>query len=427
MSLFAGLRTDQAPPLALPASFFLTAPAAMMVAGLLALVEGGVLTSRWAGPTLALAHLGTLGLLGATMLGALYQLIPVVAGAPVPAPRLGHVVHTLYVGGLLTLVARFYGGPSIVAGIGGIALSVALLIFFGQVAVALARAPARTWTVTGMRLAVVSLGVVLAIGLRLAGGYLGYSFPMPRPLWTQAHMSIGLLGWVGGLIAAVGWQVVPMFYLAPPFDRRLPAVVHGLQVLGIAAVLAALGAAAKGVEVGSGEMLLAAAPAALGVWVVAPVAVLRGLLRRARRSTDGSARFWFSALPVALALPPLAILSVYAEDPRWGLVFGWLAIWGWAGAVVHGMLTRIVPFLTWLHRFSPLLGRANVPPMRSLYPDWRVQTGLVLHVATTLAGLVTIVTGRAWPVGVGLLATGLWLGGNLVLTLSARAPTPRTP
>lgn len=424
MTMPAMLRTDQAPPLALPAAFFLTAPVAMMAAGVLTLTLGGALTSRWAGPTLGLTHLGTLGLLGATMLGALYQLIPVVAGAPVPAARLGHVVHALYVAGLTALVARFYGAPAAYAEAGAIALSIALTLFFGQVVVALARAPARTWTVTGMRIAALSLAVAVTLGLRLAGGYMEMSFPMPRPLWTQAHLTVGLLGWVGGLIAAVGWQVVPMFYLAPAFDRRVPAAVHGLQLAGVLGVLGVLGAGAAGADVGSGAALIAAAPAALGVWVVAPLAVIRGLLLRKRAGADGSVSFWYAALPVALSLSPLAVLAARSDDPRWGLAFGWLAIWGWAGTIVHGMLTRIVPFLTWFHRFSPLLGRARVPSMRSLYPDARVRIGLALHVATTLAGLVTVVTGLDWPVGVGLLATGTWLGGNLVLTLSARALQP---
>lgn len=423
---FGGLRTDQAPPLALPASFFLTAPAAMMAAGALALSTTGVLTSRWAGPTLALAHLGTLGLLGATMLGALYQLIPVVAGAPVPAPRLGHLVHALYVGGLIALVARFCGGPPVLASTGGVLLSVALTLFFGQVAVALTRAPARTWTVNGLRLAVLSLAVVLALGLRLAGGYAGSSFPVPRALWTEVHLTVGLLGWVGGLIAAVGWQVVPMFYLAPPFHPRFPPLVHGLQVTGVLGALGVLGAAMLGVDVGTGSVLLAAAPAALGVWVLAPAAVLRGLLKRRRASTDASVRFWYAALPVAFLLSPLAVLAFVSDDPRWGLAFGWLAVWGWAGTIVHGMLTRIVPFLTWFHRFSPMLGLAVVPPMRSLYPEVRVRTGLVLHVTTTFAGIFAVYTGIAWPVGAGLLATGAWLAANLVLTLSAKAPA-RTP
>ncbi|MFZ5478993.1 MAG: hypothetical protein ACOZNI_19640, partial [Myxococcota bacterium] len=129
---------------------------------------------------------------------------------------------------------------------------------------------------------------------------------------------------------------------------------------------------------------------------------------------DGSVRFWLAAMPVALALGPLAVVAHVAADPRWDLAFGWLAVWGWAGTLVHGMLTRIVPFLTWYHRFSSKLGKARVPAMRQFYPDARVRAGFAIHVATTVAGLAGIATGVAWPAGVGLVATGGWLGWHLV-------------
>ncbi|MDP2305675.1 MAG: hypothetical protein Q8P18_06580 [Pseudomonadota bacterium] len=409
-------RLDQGPPLAIPASFFLTAPVAIVAAGVLVLVYGGALQSRWTGPAFAVAHLGTLGLLGATMLGALYQLIPVLGGTPVPGVRLAHAVHALFVGGLAALVARFCGAPPPFGWGGAAALTGAITLFAGPVAVALARAPSRTWPVVGMRAAALALVVALLLGLRLAVPPLS---PL-RPLWIQVHLTVGLLGWVGGLVAAVAWQLVPMFYLVPAFDRRLPAVVLALQVVGVVGPLGVLALAEAGVDVGSGAALVAAAPAALAVWGIAPAALLHGLVRRKRAGADGSVRFWFAALPVALALGPLALAAWALPDPRWALAFGWLAIWGWAGTIVHGMLTRIVPFLTWFHRFSPLLGKRRVPAMRALYPDVRVRIGLALHVGTTLAGLVAILLRVAWPAGLGLVVTGGWLGWHLVATLRRR-------
>lgn len=410
-------RLDQGPPLAVPIGFFLTAPVAVVAAGAVILAWSVALGNRWAGPAFAVTHLGTLGLLGATMLGALYQLIPVLGGRPVPAARLAHLVHALFVGGLGALVARFLGAPEGFAWTGAAALALALLLFLGPVAAGLARAPARTWPVRGMQVAVAALLVAAVLGARLAVP----PAPALRPLWIQAHLTFGLCGWVGGLISAVAWQLVPMFYLVPAFDRRLPRLVLGLLVLGLAGCLVVLGLAEAGVDVGAGVMLAASAPAALAVWGVSPVVLLQGLRRR-KRGADGSVRFWYAALPVALAVGPLAVVAWAATDPRWAVAFGWLAAWGWAGTIVHGMLTRIVPFLTWFHRFSPLLGRRRVPAMRELFPDARVRVGFVLHVATTALGLVGIVTGLTWPAGVGLLATGTWLGGNLVRVLLARVP-----
>jgi len=72
----------QAPPFAAPFRFFLTAPLFAMLAGMLLLWTGpGLLASRWTPAALALTHLITVGFLLQVMLGAMIQILPVVAGA----------------------------------------------------------------------------------------------------------------------------------------------------------------------------------------------------------------------------------------------------------------------------------------------------------------------------------------------------------
>ena len=105
------LSLDQAPPLGIPASFFLTAPIAALAAGLFLCAQGGTaFVSSWVPSTLALTHVGTLGVLAMATFGALYQMTPVVAGAPVPAIRLAHAVHALLVLGGVGFAWRLGGG-----------------------------------------------------------------------------------------------------------------------------------------------------------------------------------------------------------------------------------------------------------------------------------------------------------------------------
>lgn len=422
----AGLRLDQAPPLAVPAAFFLTGPLALVAAGGVLLLGGdAALATPWAGRTLALTHLGTLGLLAATMVGALYQMLPVVAGVPVPAVRLAHAVHALLVAGVAALVAGFGGAPT-AAGVGAVALSAAFTLFLVPVAVALFRAPASTGTVWGMRLAVASLAVAATLGVRMALGHAGLGWAAPRNLWIEVHLVVALLGWVGGLLTAVSWQVVPMFYLAPNFPETRARAVAGAIALGVVGPLAVLGATTAGaIDPLAAPRLAAAAalPAAVAVWLVHPALVLRGLANRRRKLVDGSVRFWRLGMVAAPFVFALGVAAVLGDDPRWGLAFAWTAVWGWAGAVVHGMLGRIVPFLVWFHRFSPLVGRVPVPAMRQLWPEGRLRVGLALHVAALATGLVAIATGSgvaAQATGGLLAATGLHLFGCLALVLVAR-------
>ncbi len=94
--------------------------------------------------------------------------------------------------------------------------------------------------------------------------------------------------------------------------------------------------------------------------------------------------------------------------------------------IVHGMLTRIVPFLVWFHRFSSLVGSVPVPPMRQLWPARFAGAGLGLHLATVLLGAADVGTGSALVArvaGGGLVLTGVSLGAALARVLSA--PVPR--
>lgn len=416
----AGLRTDQAPPIAIPLSFFFTAPAAMVAAGALVLAKGAAaIDSTWSGPALALLHLGTLGFLGAVMIGALYQMIPVVAGAPVGAVRLAHAVHAALVAGVAALASGFLlGSPLAFAAASG-SLGFALVAFLVPASAALSRAPVRTDTVQGMRLALLALLLLGAIGAYLAYRRSGPGF---LPSWMSVrliHGMLGLVGWVGGLIAAVSWQVVPMFYLTPPYPAWARRLLLALLAISVVALPASLHA-------GKGD-LLAAAPGALAVWLVHPVLTAKLLRERRRPRRDGSLELWLAGLAAApLVLVAALLVACMPDDPRPPIFLAWLAIWGWAGAIVHGMLTRIVPFLVWFHRFASTAASASTPSMKELLPDGRARRGLALRTATLAAGLAAIEWRAPWMVGamgLGLAATGVDLAVTMARAVAYRVPS----
>jgi hypothetical protein len=390
------------------------------------------LITNWHPVTLALTHLGTLGFLAMVMLGALYQLTPVVAGSRVRGVRSAHVVWLLLTGGLVGLVFGLVTGASRVTFVSMAVLALSLLIFLPTVGLALLRAPTRNETVTGMRLALGALFLVAFLGLWMAHGHIGMEFPGPRNLWVQAHLSVGFLGWVGGLISAVSWQVLPMFYMAAEYSRRSKRTILVLVAVGVLLPVIVVFAELAGLLPASAPApnqlaALGAAPAAFAVLCLQPALALRGLTghRRRRRRLDTSLRFWQMGLSMAFATAAAAAAAHFLPHPRWALLFGWLAIWGWAGMIVHGMLTRIVPFLVWLHRFMPLVGHAPVPSLRSLLPDRWTRVGLALHAASVLFGIAAIATGSDWlarATGLLLIGTALQLEHSLVHVLRQRVP-----
>jgi hypothetical protein len=322
------------------------------------------------------------------------------------------------------------GAPSLVfASIAAIFL--ALLLFVGPVGMALLRAPTRNETVVGMTGALAALFLAAVAGLWMAHGHSGMRFPGPRTLWIQVHLCIGLLGWVGGLISAVSWQVLPMFYLAGPIDRRWKWTIQGLTALGVLgpSVILGLDYAGQLAEAEAriqGAAALAALPAVIAIWGLHPLVALRSLGERKRRRGDASLLFWRAGLCVAPLTGLCAAAAYLGSAPQWGLLFGWLALWGWAGMIVHGMLTRIVPFLVWFHRFAPLVGKVPVPSVKGLLPDRWTRVGFALHVAGLVAGAAAILSRDAILArlaGLLLLATAVSLEAALIHVLRQR-PAP---
>ena len=422
----SGLSLEQAPPLSVPSAFFLTAPVAIVAAGVFLLVNGGAtLDSMWSPLNAAAAHLLTVGFLLAVMMGALYQMVPVVAGIAVPAVRLAHLVHAgLVVGGSVLIWAQATANRLAFA-ISLSVLGLSLLLFLLPVAIALLRTPMKSDTVSGLRLAVGSLGLLAFIGvvmaLRRAGGVYGGDWVSLR----TTHVSIGFISWVGGLIAAVSWQVVPMFYLAsemPRWSRLCSLLLLASSTVAAVAVWFFGGNAIQVVYVSIGG--------GAAVWLLHPITVWRAISQRRRRRKDPSLALWRLGLlcaPVAFATGLAAALT---DGGNWPVLFGWLVLWGWAGAIMHGMLSRIVPFLVWFHRFSSLIGLVPVPAMRQLLPVRRIRVGFVLHALTLLLGCAAILLGGqllARAAGAGVLMTGLVLGANLVKVMSHPRPTAPTP
>lgn len=415
-----GLRTDQAPPLAIPTSFFLLAPVAMIASGVLLVWDGGAaFATRWAPSAMAATHLGTLGFLGAVMLGALYQMTPVVAGSPVPFARLAHGVHALLVVGLGVLVAAFMTAAPVLLVVAPILLGTAFLLFLVPVAIALARAPARGTTVWGMRIAVLGLAELVVLGIVMAlaragvvdigGDWIG---------WVSAHAALGGAVWLGGLLTAVSWQIVPMFYLTPTLPRWSQLATLG--ALALALVVSPCVVAAGGGPVG---VAIGALPLLFMIWWVHPAITLLALHRRRRRRADGSIRFWWAGLAAAPLVPVLAVGAVVGGDARWAPALAWCVVWAWAGCIAHGMLTRIVPFLVWFHRHAAHVGLRPTPSMRALLPDRRIRVAMALHAAAVLAGGVAIASGSdvlTKVTGVLLGGTGVVLAANLVHTLKRR-------
>ena len=408
------LSFEQAPPLNAPLRFFLTAPLFGVIAGLLLLLEGeGVLLSRWSPSALALTHLLTLGFMLQIMIGALIQVLPVVAGANLKHPRfLAQLVHATLSLGALLLAAGFVFAinPALHAGAALLVFSVG---FFLLSAIrALHGVPSSSPTIRGIKLALfglfgtVLLGVFLLVALRQ-----GTTFSLVA--LTELHAGWGLGAWSAVLLAAVAYVVVPMFQLTPGYPAR-PAWWFSIGMTG----LLVLWSLAVWLDV---DLLIRLAKGLLALSGMAFCALtLRLQSRRRRAKSDATSRYWkLGMISTFLALSMMltaAISPALGGLEAWSFCFAVLLIAGGIFSFMIGMLYKIVPFLAWLHLQYLGKGQVTAPTMNKLLPDSAMQRQFYAH----QCGIVLLFLAAVFPewgarlAGLGLMLSLLWLEFNLL-------------
>jgi hypothetical protein len=234
--LQTGLRLDQAPPISVPFRFFLTAPIFLVLAALVLLWRGPeVLDSRLSPAALAVTHLFTLGFMSMVMVGAMMQLLPVVAGAPIARPRAVATISHAGLGfGTLSLAAGFLFAAPWLLNAGTVAVGIGLAVFIVAVATALWRSRVSDNSKRTFWLPVLCLVVTVALGVTL-GLSLGWRIALANASIRYLHPGWGLFGWAGLLAIGVAYRVVPMFQMTPkyptPMMRYLAAAVFLLLAL----------------------------------------------------------------------------------------------------------------------------------------------------------------------------------------------------
>ena len=396
MNLQSGLSLDQAPPIRVPFRFFLSAPLFALLAALLALWFGpSLLASRWQPPVLALTHLMTLGFLGMAMVGAMMQLLPVVAGSPVTRPvGVARAVHLLLIPGVLLLAGGFLLGMPLPMRLAMALLATGFMIFIAAAGLSLWRAPSGNPTMIGLRFAVAGLSVTVVLGLILASNYGWDWWLIERVRLTNLHLTWGLLGWVGMLVVGVSYQVVPMFQLTPAYPKPMTRWLSGMLFL-----LLLSRSATFLLPEGRAQELAALV---LALSIVAAFAVfasvtLRLQFQRRRKQSDVTLLFWRFGMTCLLLALILGLagqaLPAWAGAQRVDFMMAFLFIAGFAVSVVNGMLYKIVPFLIWFHLQSLLMGVVKVPNMRQIMPEAGMRRQMWLHFSAVPA----LALSALWP------------------------------
>ena len=412
MSQYAPPAPATGPSPGIPLRYLVAAAGGFVLAALGVVWLAPELSRHYYQPRLiALTHLVTLGWITLAVMGASYQIVPVVLGRPVWSERLARWQFWILALSVAGMVAHFFRGTSV-----GLLSAAALLVtgialHLANLAMSLRGFRQWTFTAHAVLMGYAGLALTAVFGLALGANRLWPVLAADLLPTLHAHVHLALLGFVAPMLFGVTARVYPMFLLA----SEAPPALGRLQLAGLVAgvPMVVLGLLAAPTLLVPGALAVSAAAAAHGLSVVR---MTRG---RNRPALDWGLRFMLTG---ALFLVPLASMGLgFALDllsgPRAALAYAVLALGGWISLTIAGAMLKIVPFLVWYRVYAPRAGRAWVPTLAQLaWPRAEglahalLTAGVIALAAAVAAADVTLIQGAGVVLALGALAFAAALG-----------------
>jgi hypothetical protein len=401
----------RAPSPALPLRYLLTAAGALLLAAAAVPFLADELAGFYYRPALAaLTHTVTLGWITLTIIGASFQLVPIVLERRIWSERLALFQFWIMGAGIAGMVAHFavgrWNGLAWAAGLVGIGVACYLV----NVALTLRPLPRRSATAQLFVVALAGLLATFVFGFLLA---LDRNRPfLPGPFFgtLHAHFHLAFLGWVSAMILGVAARVLPMFLLADqPTGWGVRVQVWGIA-LGVPGVTLALLTESRLLP------LSALAVAAAGAAFI--LQTLRMVRHRRRPHLDWGLRFILTG--VAFLVPTAGLGLGFAfgwlASPSVAAAYAVLALGGWTSLTMVGMLLKIVPFLVWCGVHAPRAGREPVPTLAQLSPT--AAEGVSYGLLTSGVLGLALAVAAASPAGIRVAGIALAAGAaTFVVTL----------
>ena len=363
-----GINLLYLPPFSIIGRFFATAVLFGIAEGLFLLYQA-VTEKLFLFPTV---HLFTLGFMALTMIGALFQMLPVVAGAVIENPlEKAFITHLLLSSGafLLPLGVLLWSFPlsllSLLFLLFGIFYIVPIMLKKLFSVKELRDAP------RGFKFALISFGIAVIIGALLILHTFGV-LSVNYPFLLEVHLGFVLFGWTGILVASVSFQVIEMFFVTPPYPKFLTRYFARVVFL----LLFLKFFLPKVIII---DLLISALFIAYGVTTI------DRLRKRKRKIPDPLIYLWYISMTfliLASLLYPFKHQVFYA----FLIFFGLFAL-----SVIMSMMYRIIPFLVWMHLMNK--GVPNAPTMHQVIEPEHIWLSFYIHIASIIS-LILLIAGE---------------------------------
>ncbi len=376
-----GLSMEQAPPVMVVLRFFVTASVFGVLLGLYLIGNSlNILPYNEYAFQVTVIHFLSLGIMASFMLGALFQMLPVIAGVSIKTPTSkALMVNISLVMGLLLQLFAFGTDSSSLYLFASIALGIGLLYSMRVMLKEVIKIKDHSSSSRGMLFALSSFTIVILLGIYLLlvlGGYVDGSFFNQV---KEVHYSFALFGWLTLLIVSISFQVVEMFYVTPKYptlmSRYLVVTIFTLLLIKTTLIFIHLDSSIINILISLLFILYA------GV-------TIHRLYKRRRPTSDATVWFWRLGMGLLMFTMSITLLSNIIDVNRQLEYISYITFIGFALSIVFAMVYKIVPFLVWFHLSNQ--GYMEAPMMFDVIHPKRAKLHFKIHSAMLLSWVVVI-------------------------------------
>lgn len=386
------IEINKAPEAYVVVPCYVTAALFFVLASILLGITGKEILGHYFQPkVLAIVHTLALGWGSMIILGAAYQLVPVIFGKKLFSPPMAFGSYLLLMMGSLLLIYCFWHFKTdhwmIIAGslvclssylyflnlwmtIKDVSHGFELNLFFSFSAFWFC------FTTT--------IGLLLAINL-----YHGFLSKNHLDI-LKLHAHAGIVGWFLQLILGAGAKMLPMFLLGKSNKTRFLYAAVVLINLGLCAFLADGYLNSVGLN-----SLWSASLIFLG-FISWAIYILDCIKNRARKKIDIPMKH--ALLSFICLLMAFAMLPIVVQTPAGNVIslYAFLIFMGWITGIVLGMTFKTLPFIIWNLKFKDLNGKEKIPMPKDMYTQQLLKGQFFLFIGNLLLSLLGISLKISW-------------------------------
>lgn len=350
---------DFAPPFKLISPFFIIGSIFYLISSFFLFSFSATDLSFLNPQVIGFIHIFLLGFIIMSIFGAMAQLVPVVLEVGHFAVELFYVIWPLLLIGTILMTIGFLYSPALLP-YGGVIVLVSMMVFVSEIFLTIKKVKKLNLVMSSILLSNTFLFFGIIVGLIMALVYAGtLSIDISRLLKAHVYLVVG--GYINITIMGLSVVLLPMFGLSHGFS--LKALKIALFMMSFGVVFIVLSAFLDINELEYFAYILSISSLFIYFYQVYMI-----YKTRARKEVDVyvlSMIYSYISLIISLIFGIIYLFSSY--EPLL-IATAWLMFFGFFGFILTGHIYKIIPFLVWFERFSPLVGKQKVPMLVDMLP-----------------------------------------------------------